>query len=140
MIADKYIYAALTANAGVSAVVSNRVYPIVIPQDASYPAIAYSAMYTPANDTKTQGATHDNCEFVIRSWASTYDAAAALDKLVRAALDYNDGSGAGATAGGVTVDVCEWVSSKDGIAEQNSNAPGSVYFFREAIYNIRERL
>jgi len=140
MIADKYIYAKLTANAGVSALIATRVYPIVIPQNAAFPAIAYSAIYTPGDHNKTQAATKDNCEFTIRSWAATYDAAAALDKAVRAALDYVDDGGEGETAGGVTVEVCEWLSSKDGMEEGASDANGSNYFFRESAYFIRERL
>lgn len=138
MIADKYIYAKLTANAGVSALVSTRVYPIVIPQNTAYPAIAYSAVYTPGDPNKNEDATKDHCEFTLRSWASTYDAAAALDVAVRAALDYVDGNGAGQTAGGVTIEVCQWMSSKDGMEEGNSEANGSNYFFRESSYFIRE--
>lgn len=139
MLADKYIYAKLTANAGVSALVSTRVYPVVIPQDATYPAIAYSAVYTPADNSKNEDATHDNCAFTLRAWAATYDAAAALDVAIRAALDYDDNSGAGVAAGGVTVDVCEWQSSSDGVEEGNSAPGGGPYFFRESVYSLREK-
>lgn len=140
MNADKYIYAKLVANAGVTAIVGTRVYPIIIPQESTYPAIAYSAIYTPADNSKVQAATHHNCAFTIRSWAATYDAAAALDKAVLAALDYSDAGGAGLSAGGVTVDVIEWQSSTDGMEEGKSDANGAAYFFREAVYNLRERL
>jgi hypothetical protein len=139
MIADKYIYAKLTADAGVTALVSTRIYPVFIPQDAEYPAITYSAVYTPADNTKTDDATHDNCALTLRCWAAKYDDATEIDIAVRAAIDYVDLSGAGVSAGGVTVDVCEWVSSTDGLEEGNSAPGGAPYFFREALYNIREK-
>lgn len=111
MIADRYIYAKLIADAGVAALVSTRIYPVIAPQDAVYPLITYSAVYTPADNSKNEDATHDNCAFTLRCWAgdtptkSGYDMASDLDVAVRAALDYVDGSGAGVTAGGVTINA-----------------------------------
>mgnify|MGYP003440650673 FL=1 len=145
MIADRYIYAKLIADAGVAALVSTRIYPVIAPQDAVYPLITYSAVYTPADNSKNEDATHDSCAFTLRCWAgdtptkSGYDMASDLDVAVRAALDYVDGSGAGVTAGGVTINACEWVSSTDGLEEGNSAPGGAPYFFREALYNIREQ-
>ncbi len=39
MIADRYIYAMLIADAGVAALVGTRFYPVIAPQDAVYPLI-----------------------------------------------------------------------------------------------------
>jgi len=139
MIADRYIYAKLIASAGVTALVSTRIYPVIAPQDAIYPLITYSAVYTPADNSKNEDATHDNCAFTLRLWHAQYDGASSLDVAVRAALDYVDGAGAGVTAGGVIINACEWVSSTDGLEEGNSAPGGAPYFFREALYNIREQ-
>ena len=54
MIADRYIYAKLIADAGVAALVGTRIYPVIAPQDAVYPLITYSAVYTPAETAKTK--------------------------------------------------------------------------------------
>jgi hypothetical protein len=142
MLVNKYIYAKLTAAAGVTALVSTRVYPVSVPQGEGtnlYPAIVYSDSYSPADNSKSEDATHDNCVLTVTSWAASYDDAAAIDVAVRAALDYQDGLGAGATAGGVTVDVCEWQNSIPGREEGNSAPGGGPYFFRESTYQIRER-
>jgi Protein of unknown function (DUF3168) len=140
MIADRHIYAKLIAATGVTNLVSTRVYPVTIPQNALYPAIVYNSVYTPANASKTGPTQHDNCVLTIRSWAATYDLASSIDMAVRAALDYTDNGGAGSTVGGVTLDLIQWVSSIDGVEEGNSAPGGGPYFFREATYNLREKL
>ena len=38
---EEAIYGALTAHAGLSALVDDRVYPMVLPQDATRPAVTY---------------------------------------------------------------------------------------------------
>jgi hypothetical protein len=137
MLVNKYIYAKLTAAAGVTALVSTRVYPVSVPQSEGanlFPAIVYSDSYAPHSNNKISSTTHDRCTLTITSWAASYDAASAIDVAVRAALDYADG-----TAGGVTVDLCEWVDSKPGREEGNSAPGGEPYFFRQATYNILER-
>jgi hypothetical protein len=138
MLVNKYIYAKLTAAAGVTALVSTRVYPVSVPQAAEganlFPAIVYSDSYAPHSNNKISSTTHDRCTLTITSWAASYDQASAIDVAVRAALDYADG-----TAGGVTVDLCEWVDSKPGREEGNSAPGGEPYFFRQTTYNILER-
>lgn len=138
MLVNKYIYAKLTADAGVTALVSTRVYPVTVPQAEGtnlYPAIVYSDDYAPHSNNKITSTTHDRCTLTITSWASSYDDASAIDVAVRAALDYQDGT----TAGGVTVDLIEWQNSVPGREEGNSAPGGGPYFFRQATYNILER-
>lgn len=47
MTIDEQIYAFLTADPDVAALVATRVYPVLIPQEAALPAVAYRRVDTP---------------------------------------------------------------------------------------------
>jgi hypothetical protein len=84
---EEALYAHLTANAGVLALVSTRVYPLVIPQDIALPAIAYQRISGPrelAHDGPTGMA---RARIQITCQAATYTAAKAVAEAVRLALD-----------------------------------------------------
>lgn len=126
MKAGRYISAILNAASGVTSIVSNRIYPVVIAQNATYPAIAYSCRYTPADPNKTQVETAYLCIATIVCWATTYTVCENMDIAVNAALNFVEG-----TTAGVTVTGCEYQGSEDGMDDKNE------FFFRATTYEIR---
>ncbi len=116
----QYIYSKLTATAGVTALVSTRIYPIFLPQNATYPAIIYSVSNKPWDIQKDAKATRDEAlvTFVYVADASQgNNAYASLDNIdlaVRNAIDF-----VSATAGSVEVSDCEYKDSEDGFNPEN---------------------
>lgn len=114
----KYIYAKLGATAGVTALVSTRIYPVLLPQNCVFPAVVYTSRTTPNDSQKTQSANHDREAVTFRVWADVqqgedgYTSVQAIEAAIRAALDF-----VSATAGGVQVDHCHFDSSDDVVAE-----------------------
>lgn len=119
MNAGNYIYAKLTATAGVTALVSTRIYPVIMPQEAAFPAIVYSVSNRPLDaNMKDRGPYHDVATVTFNYWADVkygqdgYTSLDAIDSAVRAALDF-----VSATAGSVTVETCKYLGSEDIFSE-----------------------
>lgn len=131
----KYIYAKLSADAGVTALIGSgsdiRLYPVYLPQKAAYPAVVYTVGNAPNSNSKTDASTHDRAKVTFHIWADAaqgqngYQSVEDIDAAIRAALDYVEG-----TAGGVTVDICHYDSSTDGRDDE------MTLFMREAVYTM----
>lgn len=87
MSVGKAIYNILSNDAGVTALVSTRVYPDTVPQEASFPYVAYTIVSTSPLNYKDGASPLDEVSVQVdmysRSYATTQDIAAA----VRSALD-----------------------------------------------------
>ena len=96
------LYSHLTSDSDVSAIVSTRIYPNVIPQDVDLPALAFQEISRPG------AMAHDGPygivfpRFQITAQADTYDEVDDLINKVRIALDGVTGLWGG--TGGVTVE------------------------------------
>lgn len=78
MTLEEAFYATATANAGISALISTRLYPLLIPQTATLPAAAYqrvASVRETAHDGSTQFVT---ATLQVACQATTYSAAKAL--------------------------------------------------------------
>lgn len=126
MKAGRYISSILNGASGVTALVSNRIYPVMIAQNAAYPAISYSCSYLPSDPNKTQVETAYTCRATIVAWSDTYSACENIDIAINAALNFVE-----TTAAGVTVTGCEYKGSEDGMDDKNE------FYFRAATYEIR---
>lgn len=83
------IYTTLTGDAGVSALVSTRVYPMDMPQNATLPALTYTRVSeTPLVNLDGENATR-NSRYQVDCFASTYTGAQALAEAVKAAMVTN---------------------------------------------------
>ena len=89
---EEALVALLEADAGVSALVGNRIYPIVIPDGASLPAIAYQRISGPRAETMDGPSGLAWPRFQITSVAETVSEAIALANAVRHALDGYSGT------------------------------------------------
>jgi hypothetical protein len=67
--------------------VSNRCYPLLMPQNPSYPSIIYTRISSTPENTLNGGATIDLVRFQIDSYAETYSAARTLAASVRTAME-----------------------------------------------------
>lgn len=72
------IYSGLTGHAGLSALVSTRVYPMRKPQAIAYPAITFGRVTTTREHTITNVAQVAEGRFQFDVWAETYDETVAI--------------------------------------------------------------
>lgn len=95
--------------------VGNRIFPLVMPQDESFPCLIYQETTREANDTKATVSTHDRVNIQIDSYSQSYLGAKALADNVRAALDRYSG-----TLEGATFDEVVFVDESDeGLQEEH---------------------
>lgn len=114
---EEGLYSLLTGDAGVSALVSTRVYPLAVPQQVDLPAVAYQRISGPrllAHDGPTGLA---EARVQVTCHAATYIAAKGLADAVRAAVD-----GYAGTTGGVEFERIGIESEVDGYAETYERA------------------
>lgn len=79
---EEALYSHLSTSTTLMALVSDRIYPIMMPQDPELPAITYQRISnSPVNSMGGHGGL-DNPKIQIDCWATSYSAAKALgDKL-----------------------------------------------------------
>jgi hypothetical protein len=66
---------------------SNRVYPLVMPQNATMPAIVYTRIANNPQNVLEGGATLDQIRFQVDTYAITFFAARLLAAQVRSAME-----------------------------------------------------
>ena len=94
MSAESDLYAALTADAPLAALVGERIYPDAIPQDEPLPAVVFVALAEPEFGLdNTLLATRT--VFSIGCWAATRTSATAVAEAVKAVLVAQDLTWAG---------------------------------------------
>lgn len=98
---DEGIIAYMKATAGITALVSTRIYPLVLPEKATLPALVVTRISTPrivSHDTS--GATGDliSPRYQFDAWGASQAATKAIADALRAALNGKKG-----VAGGVTL-------------------------------------
>jgi hypothetical protein len=131
MKAGQYVYSKLSSTSAVTALVGTRIYPVFIPEDATYPAIVFTVSNTPLDNQKDRKSDHDTATVTFTYWAEAkqgFDAYGALDNVdvaVRNALDFVTG-----TSGGVTVEGCKYISSADGMDEDG------LFVSRTSVYQF----
>lgn len=86
------LYKYLCADAGVSAIVSSRVYPLVMPQKTTLPATTYQTTALKPDRNLAGNTGRMTATIRINAWAETYTEAKNLAEALRTAL--NDYSGA----------------------------------------------
>jgi len=86
MSAESDLYAALTARAALTALVSTRIFPDVIPEGCLLPAIVYQRASTAPVTTIGSVTVAEDIRFVITAWAETRTAADAVASEIVPAL------------------------------------------------------
>lgn len=108
----------IAADATAYGLLSTRVYPGVVKQQAGYPAIAVNLILPGPTNTKTQASDLDITMVQVDVYGETYATTAAASSAARTALEYY--SGTVTLTGGGTVNVAhiEYKSERDGYVER----------------------
>jgi len=92
------VYNRLRGNAGVAALVAQRIYPVELPQEPTLPAITYHMLSDPTEHMLNEATSSFRIASIqVQSWATTWLGAIALSNAVTAAMDGFAGLLGGAT-------------------------------------------
>lgn len=115
---EQGLYHFLTNTAGITALVSTRIYPNKLPQTVTLPAITYQRISTPrihTHDTSGKtGTAHPRFQF--DAWGTSYASCKAVADAIRAALNGYRGTMGGAdpvTVQGALIDDERYDNSPD---------------------------
>lgn len=103
MKAEKVVRERLSTHAGTTALVASRIYPVVLPQEPTYPAITFSRVSSQRIEGVHTNPGMATVRIQITCWASTFDSAKSVAEQVRLALERYGTSVSGTTIAGVTV-------------------------------------
>lgn len=123
MIANN-LYTYLIAQSVITNIVSTRIYPMILPQKPTYPAITYSdddSNYTESFDGQTD---HVQSTFQLDAWAKTYAGATTLGAAISTALKNTSGA-----FGGITIQRCTVLSGPIMAYEDSVEAYRQTYIF-----------
>ena len=81
------LYTVLTGDAGVSALVGTRIYPEIMPQGVTYPAISYQRVSTVRTAMLSGVDDFTQVRIVVDCWDDSYSGVKALAAAVKSALD-----------------------------------------------------
>lgn len=84
---ESKLYALLTADPAVSAIVGTRVYPMVLPQRCTFPAASYFRVSGGQQNTLDGYSGTENPRIQVDCWAREYADAKALASAIRTAMD-----------------------------------------------------
>lgn len=83
---EQSLYARLAAYSGLAALVSTRIYPVLLPQEPTLEAVTYQRINTPTDMTMS-GDNARNPRFQVTAWAETYAEAKAVAAQIVACLE-----------------------------------------------------
>ena len=84
---ESALYAHLTTDVGLAALVGARVYPLALPQQPTLPALTYQRISTsPTQHRDSAEPQHSRIRMQIDCWAASYDSALSVRAAVRAAM------------------------------------------------------
>ena len=92
MSVEEALYSILSNDTEVAALVSARIYPNLLPESATLPALTYQELTGPRQHTMDGPVGTVRFRFQINCWASTYAVADELSTEVRKALDDYSGT------------------------------------------------
>jgi hypothetical protein len=126
------LYTILSNNAGVSALVVARIYPIQPPPNAVSPYVLYQQV-SGASDVSFDGATgFARSTWQVSCWASTYVVALRVSEAVRKALNGYSGT---PSVGAVTIRYCELVGKTD-LQNLSADTTGANRFGKALTFEI----
>jgi len=91
---EKAIYSLLAAGGDVAELVATRIYPLMLPQPATLPAVTYQRIAGDWDITMDGANNYAEEMFQVNCWATSYKGARQLADTVRKVLDnYDDTTG-----------------------------------------------
>lgn len=104
---EEAIYSYLKDNAGLAALVSDRIYPLTMPQNCTMPAVTYRKVSGPRIHTMGTDPGLAYPRFQFSCWGSSYSSAKNVAKKVQAALQDYKGQMGGALGVVVQASIME---------------------------------
>lgn len=89
---DEYLENFLNAQSGVTSIVSDRIYPVILPKKPTYPAITFRDDDHDIDETFSGNHTLTRSDYFIDAWSKTHTGAIALEAAIRTALKNHSGS------------------------------------------------
>lgn len=83
---EEAIYAHLSTSTALTAIVSNRIYPIMMPQEPTIPAVTYQRVSNVHINAISGACGLDNIRIQIDCWTTSYSAAKTLGDVLRKAM------------------------------------------------------
>lgn len=114
---EKGLFAYLSNESTITAIVSTRIFPLIVPQDQSYSAITYDRTSGDPEMTNDGESGLIEANFVLNCWATTYAGAKALSEALRLVL----GGFGKSTMGAVTVNRSAMTDDSDVTPEYEGN-------------------
>lgn len=99
LLIGKHIYNALTEDAFVNNIIEGRVFPLAIPEGASYPYVVFSDINV-IGDYSKDGWISDTTQVTVMCVSDKYESAADLSENVRITLEQGEKEYGGRTIGG----------------------------------------
>lgn len=111
---------------------ATSVYPTVVPQAKTFPAVTLRIIDAKPNDSKSQVSPIDNVQIVCSSFGKTYNETQKIDAAIRTAIDGWSGD-VTTTADSVTHHIADvrYLMPKDDFDEEN------ILFVRTTSYDVR---
>lgn len=97
---ERHIESRLTSHAGLSALVSTRVYPKKLPQEVTYPCLVYEVSNRSEYPTMGSNADQSRKRITVRGYDTSYSGVKSLEAQIKAALDRYTGTSDGTTIDG----------------------------------------
>lgn len=118
------LFGHLSTDAGLSALVSTRVYPVQLPQDADLPAVTFQRISTrPVTHRDSTVPTYSRPRYQFNCWAASFDDAVTLRAALRAAM------GTLAQASGPRIDVALMQDDRDVVEATPGRWVASLDYF-----------
>lgn len=121
---EDVIYNILKDNAGVSALVTTKIYPMVAPQGVE-DCIVYQVINDNPNDTKSGVSTFNKPRVQVTGWSKNHVTAKQIRNAVQSALDRYTG-----TVTGINVDSIQYITIGDDFDKE------SHYYGKRSEYYI----
>lgn len=115
---NEALYSYLSTYAGLSALISTRIYPDILPQDPTYPAITYSDVSEDEVETFNTPNTLIGPTIQFTCWGETRASTKAVAKQLR--LAFKNYSGVMAGESGLTVSAIKKINSISDIETENN--------------------
>ena len=108
---DANLYTYLAAQAGISSIVSTRIYPEQLKQDPTYPAVTFRIESHDFDNTFEGNGGFVRSDYMVDAWATTHASAITLSNAIRAALKNHTGAFGGIDVMQVFISFEESVSA-----------------------------
>ena len=100
---EQAIHGLVTGDAGVSAIIGDGLYPVMLPQGAPLPAIVYSLSDAPQQTTVDGPLGLTDARYQFSCWAKTHAAVVELSEALVSLLDFYSGTVEGVVIQGTQI-------------------------------------